>query len=205
VSCGCATRRAAADEALILDSQLRTLEHLQAQLEGVDERIAALAQEAPYAQGVARLMSLRGIGRYSAMVLLSEIGDIQRFASAPQLMSYLGLVPSESSSGEKRRLGSITKAGKSRARWVLAQAAWNQTRSLRGERLHQHWQRQPLEVVAILLRFQPAHIRMTDRRRTRLQPLRLSSPNGRRPNNPQGSLVTTRRTNLTSPSISVCP
>ncbi len=139
----------AADEALILDSHLRTLEHLQAQLEAVDERIAALAQEESYAQGVGRLMSLRGIGLYSAMVLLSEIGDIGRFASAPQLMSYLGLVPSESSSGEKRWLGSITKAGNRRARWVLAQAAWNQTLPLRGTRLYQHWQRQPLEVVAI--------------------------------------------------------
>lgn len=139
----------AADEELILRSHLSTLDHLQVQLEAVDERIAALAQEAPYAQGVARLTSLRGIGLYSAMVLLTEIGDIRRFASAPQLMSYFGLVPSESSSGEHRRLGSITKAGNSRARWVLAQAAWNQTRPLRGERLHKHWQRQPLEVVAI--------------------------------------------------------
>ena len=139
----------AADEALILRSHLDTLEHLQGQLETVDERIAALAQEAPYAQGVARLMSLRGIGLYSAMVLLTEIGDIRRFASAPQLMSYFGLVPSESSSGERRRLGGITKAGNTRARWVLAQAAWNQTRPLRGARLHKHWQRQPLEVVAI--------------------------------------------------------
>lgn len=139
----------AADEALILRSHLSTLEHLQGQLASVDERIAALAQEAPYAPGVARLMSLRGIGLYSAMVLLTEIGDIQRFARAPQLMSYFGLVPSESSSGEKRWLGGITKAGNTRARWVLAQAAWNQTRPLRGARLPKHWQTQPPEVVAI--------------------------------------------------------
>jgi transposase len=137
------------DEQLILHSHLSTLDHLQLELDAVDKRIAALAQEAPYAEGVARLLSLRGIGVYSAMVLLSEIGDIERFGSAPQLMSYFGLVPCESSSGEKRRLGGITKAGNSAARWVLAQAAWNQTRPLRGERLRKHWLTQPPEVVAI--------------------------------------------------------
>jgi transposase len=136
-------------EALILRSHLNTLDHLQTELAMVDERIATLAQEAPYASGVARLTSLRGIGVFSAMVLLTEIGDIQRFDSAPRLMSYFGLVPAECSSGSTRRQGGITKKGSSSARWILAQAAWNQTRPLGGQRLRQHWQTQPPEVVAI--------------------------------------------------------
>jgi transposase len=59
------------------------------------------------------------------MVLATEVGDWRRFRRAPQLMAYLGLVPSEHSSGERERRGSITKAGNSHCRHVLVQAAWS--------------------------------------------------------------------------------
>jgi transposase len=65
------------------------------------------------------------------MVLLTELGDIRRFATPRHLMSYVGLVPSVHQSGETRKSGSITKTGSSRCRHVLVQAAWCNTRSVR--------------------------------------------------------------------------
>ena len=136
-------------ETLILRTHLDTLNHLEMQREEIDREIEIIAETEPYRDGVQRLMCLRGIGLYSAMVLLTEIGDVRRFGGAPQLMSYFGLIPSEGSSGEHRRLGAITKTGNRRARWILGQAAWHQTHRPGSERLRKHWKTQPLELVAI--------------------------------------------------------
>lgn len=78
-----------------------------------------------FAPVVAALRALRGIDTVSAIGLISEIGDISRFSSARQLMSYLGLVPSEHSSGNSIRRGSITKTGNAHARRLLTEAAWS--------------------------------------------------------------------------------
>jgi len=74
---------------------------------------------------VLALQSLRGIDQISAIGLVAEIGDISRFAHPRQLMAYLGLVPSEHSSGERVARGSITKTGNTHARRLLTEAAWN--------------------------------------------------------------------------------
>jgi transposase len=74
---------------------------------------------------VKALLALRGIDQISAIGLVAEIGDIGRFAQPRELMSYLGLVPSEHSSGERVVRGSITKAGNKHARRLLTEAAWN--------------------------------------------------------------------------------
>jgi transposase len=74
---------------------------------------------------VTALRALRGIDTVSAIGLVSELGDIARFGSARQLMAYLGLVPSEHSSGNSIRRGSITKTGNAHARPLLTEAAWN--------------------------------------------------------------------------------
>jgi len=74
---------------------------------------------------VTSLVALRGIDKLAAMVLLAELGDISRFASPRQLMAYLGLVPSEHSSGGRRRQGAITKTGNSHARRILVESAWS--------------------------------------------------------------------------------
>ena len=76
-----------------------------------------------YKEAVGRLCCLKGIST-QAMVRVTEIGDFRRFEHLGKLMAYLGLVPSGHSSGGTRRQGSITKAGNSRARHVLVQAAW---------------------------------------------------------------------------------
>jgi transposase len=74
---------------------------------------------------VAALQALRGIDQVSAIGLMAEIGDIGRFAHPRQLMGYLGLVPSEASTGERVVRGSITKTGNAHARRLLTEAAWN--------------------------------------------------------------------------------
>ena len=74
---------------------------------------------------VAALQALRGIDVVSAIGLVAEIGDMSRFEHPRQLMGYLGLVPSEHSSGERMARGSITKTGNAHARRLLTEAAWN--------------------------------------------------------------------------------
>ena len=97
-----------------------------------DERVArmttALAgsiEDWRFAPVVRALQALRGIDVISATGLVAEIGDINRFEHPRQLMSYLGLVPSEHSSGERVARGSITKCGNAHARRLLTEAAWN--------------------------------------------------------------------------------
>ena len=74
---------------------------------------------------VESLVALRGIDKVAAMVLLAELGDISRFESPRQLMAYLGLVPSEHSTGKRRRQGAITLTGNSHARRMLVESAWS--------------------------------------------------------------------------------
>jgi transposase len=74
---------------------------------------------------VRALMTLRGVDQLMATTLVAELGDFRRFAHPRELMSYLGLVPSEHTSGEKCRLGAITKTGNSHARRLLVEAAWS--------------------------------------------------------------------------------
>jgi transposase len=70
------------------------------------------------------LMCLRGIDFIAAVTFIAEIGDLSRFAHPKALMKYLGLIPSEYSSGNTRRLGPITKTGNKHARRILVEAAW---------------------------------------------------------------------------------
>ncbi len=71
------------------------------------------------------LVALRGIDKLAAMVLLAELGDISRFDSPKQLMAFLGLVPSEHTTGGRRRQGAITKTGNRHARRMLVESAWS--------------------------------------------------------------------------------
>jgi transposase len=93
--------------------------------DAIEAAIAELVPASPWAQTVARLRCLRGIDTLSAVGLCAEVGDFARFERAGRLMSYLGLVPSEDSSGETRRQGAITKTGSRHARRLLVEAAWH--------------------------------------------------------------------------------
>ena len=94
------------------------------------------------------LMALRGVSLITAMTVLAELGDISRFDSPRQLMAYLGLVPSEHSSGASRRQGAITKSGNSHVRRVLVEAAWNYRFPARiGESLQPRLEGQPQTII----------------------------------------------------------
>jgi transposase len=100
----------------------------------LQEALAELAPASPWAGAIARLRCLRGIDTLSAVGLCAEVGEFARFRHPKLLASYLGLVPSEDSSGERRRLGSITKAGSQHARRLLVEAAWHYRRPPRCSR-----------------------------------------------------------------------
>jgi transposase len=71
---------------------------------------------------VKALMCLRGFQLTAAAVLVAELGDVRRFAHPRHVMAFLGLVPKEATTGQRRRLGGITKAGNAHARWILIEA-----------------------------------------------------------------------------------
>ena len=90
----------------------------------------------PFADSVGRLRCLRGVDTLTALGIVAEVGDFGRFRSAEEFMSFVGLVPSERSSGERRRQGSITKTGNAHVRRLLVEAAWSAGRRPQvGERL----------------------------------------------------------------------
>jgi len=103
------------------------LEELEQRLKELDAELAELSTTEPYRDQVARLRCLRGIDTLSAMVLVAEIFDFRRFGTAEEFMSFLGLVPSEHTTGgpDKAHRGPITKAGNSHARRILVEAAWH--------------------------------------------------------------------------------
>jgi len=105
---------------LILDTHIRQLECLN-QL--VDEAHRRVARAAVNRRDIRLLMTIPGIGFYSAMLIVSEIGDITRFATSSKLVSWLGLAPSVHQSGDTCYHGKITKKGSPRVRWALVEAA----------------------------------------------------------------------------------
>lgn len=113
-----------------MNSQLAFQEHLQAIEDRLAqcERIQAMLQESAtrwrFYPVIRAIQALRGVQFTVAVGLIAEIGELSRFASAPQLMAWLGMTPSEYSTGERRRQGSITKCGNAHARRLLVEAAW---------------------------------------------------------------------------------
>jgi transposase len=116
--------------ALAFDEAYAAVLQAKTRRDTLDQAIAELASEPPLAETVGRLCCLRGVSTLTALALTVELGDWQRFR--PQSLGpFLGLTPSEDSSGERRRLGSITKTANTHARRLLVEAAWHQRRPLR--------------------------------------------------------------------------
>jgi transposase len=130
-----------------LQDYLGAIDALVIRRDALEATIAELVPASPWAQTVARLRCLRGIDTLTAVGLCAEIGDFERFARAGQLASYLGVVPCEHSSGQRRRLGAITKTGSRHARRLLIEAAW-------------HYRHPPRRGTALATRQagQPAHV-----------------------------------------------
>ncbi len=113
-----------ATERLVFDQYIEHVQQLDQRVARFDEEIAKLANTEPLRPRVARLCSLRGVSILTSMTVLSELYDLRRFEHPRQLMAYLGLVPSEYSSGSKQQRGAITKTGNAHVRRVLVEAAW---------------------------------------------------------------------------------
>ncbi len=139
----------------ILDDHLLALEQLESRLAALDAKLEALAQQAPYAEPVGWLRCFRGIDTLTALSLVAEIHDWRRFSSPRELMAYVGMVPSERSSGGKERRGGITRAGNVRVRRLLVEAAWHyRHRPAVSYRLRERRQGQPPRAIAIADRAQ---------------------------------------------------
>jgi len=109
-----------------LESHLHALDIADARIERLEREIRALSEQGPWRELVARLRCLRGVDSLTALSIAVEVGDFSRFRTAEEFMAYVGLVPSEHSSGERRKQGSITKVGNSYLRRLLVESAWNQ-------------------------------------------------------------------------------
>jgi transposase len=109
---------------LAFEEYVQTVEEATGRVERLSSYIAQEVAQWRWLPVVNALQACRGIQVIHAVRIVAELGDLSRFNHPRQLMSYLGLIPSEDSSGERRRQGSITKAGNGSARRALVEAAW---------------------------------------------------------------------------------
>jgi transposase len=143
-----------ADQA-ILDDHLLALDQVDGRLFALDEQIEAWSKQEPYAEPVGWLRCFRGIDTLTALSIVTELHDVRRFPSPRALMAYLGVVPSEHSSGSQVRRGPITKAGNGRLRRLLIESAWHyRHRPAVGHRLKKRREGQPARVIAVADRAQ---------------------------------------------------
>ena len=107
------------------EAYLRAVDEAVARLRTVEEQLRQLVTLEPLRSRVQRLRCFRGMDDLTALTIAAELGDARRFPSARGLMAYVGLIPSEHSSGTKRARGAITKTGNAHVRRVLVEAAWH--------------------------------------------------------------------------------
>jgi transposase len=117
-----------AAQQITFDSYLHAVDLVDHRIEQLERAIRDTAEQQPWRALVARLRCLRGIDTLTALALVAEIGDFSRFKNAEELMAFVGLVPSEHSSGERRSRGTITKVGNSHVRRLLVESAWHARR-----------------------------------------------------------------------------
>jgi len=120
----------------ILQSNLQVLETLTTEIRSTDIQIA---KDAVNEEQAKLLMTMPGVDYYAAMILLSEIGDVKRFASPEKLVSWVGLAPQAHQSGETHWTGHITRKGSKRARWILTQ--WAQVARQHDPRMSEFYER----------------------------------------------------------------
>jgi len=110
---------------VVFDQYLLAVEQLMERIAHIDRQMTEVSESEPYCEMVGWLRCFRGIDTVAALTLIAEVHDFRRFDSPGQLMSYLGLTPSEYSSGESRRQGGITKTGNTHARRILVEVSWH--------------------------------------------------------------------------------
>ncbi|MDP9813398.1 transposase [Rhizobium tibeticum] len=109
---------------ILLAEYCQAIEDAGVRLDRLTQLVVETAASWSMAPVVAAYQAMRGVAFMTAVTFVVEIGDVRRFDNPRQLMAYLGLVPSESSTGERVKRGGITKAGNIRARRVLIEGAW---------------------------------------------------------------------------------
>ncbi len=113
------------EQRIAFEEMLLAVRQAAERIERLEQAVRAALPDWSLAEVVTALMAMRGIGLVSASAFLAEIGDLSRFQTPRQLMAYLGLVPSEDSTGDKIKRGPITKAGNGRARRILVECSWS--------------------------------------------------------------------------------
>jgi transposase len=114
-----------AEHRIAFEEMLLAMRQAQERIERLEQAIRLAVPDWSLAEVVTALMALRGIDFISATAFLAEIGDLSRFPTPRELMGYLGLVPSEASTGDTVKRGPITKAGNRRARRILVECSWS--------------------------------------------------------------------------------
>ena len=114
-----------AEQQFVFQEMVNVITEAGQRLARYEKQIPAVVESWRWQPVVQALMSLRGVAVLTGATLVAELGDLNRFETAPQLMSYLGLCPGEHTSGESRQQGGITKMGNGIARKAMIEAAWN--------------------------------------------------------------------------------
>jgi transposase len=114
-----------AEQQFVFQEMVNVISEAGQRLARYEKEIASVVAGWRWEPVVKALLSLRGVALLTGATLVAELGDLERFASAPQLMSYLGLCPGEHTSGATRKQGGITKMGNGIARKAMIEAAWN--------------------------------------------------------------------------------
>jgi transposase len=137
-------------EQAVFDDYRLTVAQIDERILALDRKLKALAQQQADRKAVGVLRCFRGIDTRTALGLVTELQGIERFGSPRALMAFVGLVPSEASSGDRQRRGAITKAGNGHARKLLIQAAWQvRHRPAIPVALRQRREGQPPEIIAM--------------------------------------------------------
>ena len=148
---------------IALEEYLAAVDEASARIQRIEGALVEQVSSWRFAPVVDALQALRGVDTIAAIGLITELGDLTRFDSPRQLMAFLGLVPSEHSTGSRRRLGAITKCGNAHARRALVEAAWAYRHPARiGRRLLDRSEKLPEPIRAIAWK---AQLRLTARYR----------------------------------------
>ena len=140
---------------IVLESYLQTIDDGMERVRQITEKMKEVLKDWEWSPMVEALMAFKGYQEVAAMTVVSELGDLRRFDHPKKLMAFLGLVPSEDSSGPKRRQGAITKCGNSHARWMLVECSQHFRRAPKiSAALSRRQQRQRHEIKKLSWRMQ---------------------------------------------------
>jgi transposase len=135
---------------MVVDEYIGAIEAHTEQLKRFDKRIQEMSQQSEYAPAVAAYSVLRGIQTLGAMTIIAEGGDLRQYGQADKFMGSTGIVPSEASTGDRQRQGSITKTGNVYIRRILIEGAWSyQRRAQAGATIQKRRRDQPEWLLAI--------------------------------------------------------